>query len=265
MFFSVLMSVYINENPQYLDECLDSINQQVLRASEVVLVQDGLLSSELYNVIDKWRKRLNIIDVILPENVGLADALNCGLKYCNYDLVARMDTDDIATPERFKLQFEFMEQNPNIAVSSGYIEEWNSDFSSKISQRTLPLHHDEIVKFAKIRSPISHPACIFRKSVIQRVGGYEKIYPEDHLLWTRVLQSGYKMANLPKVLLLMRTGDDFISRRGYTFLRGELISYRKMYQSRFLTLSEFIKASTLRSLVRLSPKFLKLWLYKRLR
>lgn len=154
---------------------------------------------------------------------------------------------------------------PEVAVSSGFIEEWNSDFSAQLSSRSLPLEHDDIVKFAKMRSPISHPACIFRKSVILDVGGYPDIYPEDHLLWSRVLQAGYKLANIPHVLLRMRTGEDFITRRGYTFLKGELSSYRKMYQSGFLSLSQFIKVSVLRSLVRLSPDFLKMWLYKRIR
>ncbi|MGL5358753.1 MAG: glycosyltransferase, partial [Shewanella sp.] len=167
--------------------------------------------------------------------------------------------------ERFNLQVEFMLAHPEVAVSSGFIEEWNGDFSAQLSRRALPLSHNEIVTFAKMRSPISHPACIFRKSVILKVGGYANLYPEDHFLWVRVLQAGFKLANIPQVLLRMRTGDDFITRRGYTFLKGELSSYRMMYQSGFLTFGQFIKVSVLRSLVRLSPDFLKLWLYKNMR
>ncbi|WP_338589231.1 glycosyltransferase [Shewanella khirikhana] len=266
--FSVLLSVYRKEHPQYLSQALTSIwHDQILRPSQIVLVQDGPLTSELDSEITHWQAVLGdvLTLVALPHNVGLAAALNQGLQHCKYDLVARMDTDDISMSDRFKFQVDFMQANPRVAVSSGFIEEWNGDFSSQLSSRSLPLEHDDIVKFAKMRSPISHPACIFRKSVILEVGGYPDIYPEDHLLWVRVLKAGHKLANIPQVLLRMRTGEDFITRRGYTFLKGELTSYRMMCQFGFLTLGQFIKVSVLRSLVRLSPDFLKVWLYKRMR
>ncbi|WP_421278794.1 glycosyltransferase [Aeromonas veronii] len=268
LLFTVLLSIYNKESPVYFSQAIESIwNSQTLKPEQIVLVKDGPLTPSLEREIDKWSHDLGgILTIVsLTENVGLAAALNHGLQYCKHDLVARMDTDDISTPERFKLQVDFMLQNPEVAVSSGYIEEWDANFLSKLSCRTLPLTHDDIVRFAKVRSPISHPACIFRKSVILKVGGYERVYPEDHLLWTRVLQGGHKMANLPSKLLLMRTGDDFITRRGYIFLKGELASYKLMYNSNFLTLSEFLKVSILRSAVRLSPKFIKLWLYKKTR
>lgn len=266
--FSVLLSVYNKENSKFLRCSLSSIwNKQTFKPDQIVLVKDGPLTEELDTEVEFWSVELgDIFTVIsLPQNVGLAAALNEGLKYCKYDLVARMDTDDIATPERFQLQIQFMQANTDIAISSGFIEEWNNDFSTKISKRTLPLVHQDIIKFAKIRSPISHPAAIYRKSVILQVGGYPNIYPEDHLLWVRVLQSGYQLANIPQVLLMMRTGEDFITRRGYTFLKGELASYRIMYESNFLTFREFITVSILRTLVRLSPDFMKLFLYKIMR
>lgn len=263
--FSVLMSIYVKEAPSNLDSCFESLHVQSVQANEIILVLDGPIGNGLLAIIDKWSLLLPIERICLPENVGLGKALNIGLKHCTNELVARMDTDDIATPERFKWQAEFMLANPDIAVSSGFIEEWNTDFSQQLSSRTLPLTHYDIVKFAKMRSPISHPACIFRKSLVLEVGGYPDIYPEDHLLWVRVLQAGYKLANIPQVLLRMRTGENFITRRGYKFLKGELKSYRTMHESNFLTWNEFIKVSVLRSLVRLSPDFLKKWLYKKMR
>lgn len=266
--FTVLLSVYCKESPVYLSQSLSSIwDDQYQKPGQIVLVKDGPLTLALNAVIDDWVAKLDdIITVVnLPENIGLAGALNKGLQYCRFDLVARMDTDDIAMPERFKLQTLFMNSQPEVAVSSGFIEEWNADFTTKLSSRSLPLTHNEIVAFAKLRSPISHPAAIFRKSVILDVGGYENIYPEDHLLWVRVIQNGYKLANIPDVLLRMRTGEEFVTRRGYIFLKGELVSYWLMYRSGFINIGELIKASTLRSLVRLAPKFVKLWLYKNMR
>lgn len=266
--FTVLLSVYYKESPLYLSQSLSSIwDDQYQKPGQIVLVKDGPLTLDLNAVIDDWVIKIgDIITVVdLPNNIGLAGALNKGLQCCRFDLVARMDTDDIAVPERFKLQIEFMNAHSEVAVSSGFIEEWNIDFTAKVSSRYLPLAHNEIVEFAKLRSPISHPASIFRKSVILDVGGYEDIYPEDHLLWIRVIQKGYKLANIPDVLLRMRTGEEFVARRGYNFLKGELASYWVMYRSGFLSIGEYIKASILRSLVRLAPKFVKLWLYKNMR
>lgn len=266
--FSVLLSVYCKEKAEFLSRSLTSIwKEQTLKPNQIVLVKDGPLTAELDAEIEKWAFELGEIFTVvsLQTNVGLAAALNEGLKVCKYDLVARMDTDDISTPQRFKLQIQFMLNNPDITISSGYIEEWNSDFTIQLSKRTLPVSHEEILKFAKLRSPISHPACIYRKSVILDCGRYPDIYPEDHLLWVRVLQAGHKMANIPEVLLRMRTGEDFITRRGYQFLKGELASYKKMYESNFLSLYEFLKVSILRTVVRLSPDILKLWLYKNMR
>lgn len=266
--FSVLLSVYKNEQAEFLSSALSSIwHDQSLKPDQIVLVKDGVLTPELEAVLSSWQTELGEVLTLvpLPHNVGLAVALNSGLQYCKHDLVARMDTDDIASSERFDLQLTFMQSNPDIAISSGFIEEWNSDMSKKLSCRILPLEHEAIVKFAKLRSPISHAACIFRKSVISSLGGYTNIYPEDHLLWVRAIQAGFKLANIPKVLLHMRTGENFVTRRGYKFLKGELSSYYIMYKSGFLSLSHFFRVSFLRSLVRLSPNFIKLWLYKSFR
>ncbi|GHV72345.1 hypothetical protein AGMMS49928_29020 [Spirochaetia bacterium] len=129
MKFSVLLSVYKNEKPEYLNRALVSIwDDQTLKPDQIVLVEDGQLTSELDKVIDEWQQRLSDIFTVvnLPENVGLGAALNEGLKYCKHDLVARMDTDDVSLPDRFEKQIAFMNNNPQIAVSSAFIEEVNS-------------------------------------------------------------------------------------------------------------------------------------------
>ncbi len=261
MSLSVLMSVYFKEKPEYLKACLLSMVDQTLKADEVVLVQDGPISSDLKAVIERFRESLNIVSVPLDENVGLACALNEGLKHCSHDLVARMDTDDIAVPDRFAKQVAFMQANSDIAASSGFIEEFN-DAGDVLSQRALPLEHDALVRFAKKRSPLSHPAVIFRKHAVLAVGGYPELYPEDYLLWVKLIQAGYKIANVPDVLVRMRTGVDFITRRGWKFLRGELRIYHYMYKTGFINLFEFINIVLMKSVLRLSPGFIKVFLYK---
>lgn len=261
MLLSVLMSVYYKEKPEYLAACLQSLVVQTLKADEVVLVQDGPISSDLKVIIERFRESLNIVSVPLDENVGLACALNEGLKHCAYKLVARMDTDDIAVPDRFEKQVDFIQSNSDIAASSGFIEEFN-DAGDVLSQRALPLEHDALVKFAKKRSPLSHPAVIYRKQAVLSMGGYPELYPEDYLLWVKLIQSGYKIANMPDVLVKMRTGEGFITRRGWKFLKGELIIYHHMYKTGFINLSAFINIVLMKSILRLSPGFIKIFLYK---
>lgn len=258
---SVLMSVYFKERPKYLDMCLQSLADQTFKADEVVLVEDGAISSDLKLVIDKYRSELNIVSIPLAENIGLAKALNKGLEYCSHDLVARMDTDDIALPMRFKKQVDFMTMNPDIAASSGFIEEFN-DAGTILSQRILPLSYDDLVNFAKNRSPLSHPAVIFRKHIILSVGGYPALYPEDYLMWIKLIQANYKISNLPDILVKMRTGDDFIDRRGWIFLMGEIKIYHYMFKTGFINFFEFVKVVSLKSILRLSPRFVKKIIYK---
>jgi len=268
MSFSVLMSVYKKEDPIFLKSAIDSIwNSQTLKPKQVVLVKDGPLTQELEDEIDNWQ--LEIGDsfkvVGLDENIGLAGALNEGLKYCDYELIARMDTDDIAASDRFEKQLKFMLENSDISVCSGQIEEWSQDFSKKISERHLPLDHTSILKFAKTRSPISHPAVIFRKSNVLAVGGYPDIYPEDYQLWGTMLAKGYRFSNMPDILLKMRVGNALVERRGLRFLMGILRTYNNLYYAGFLNRFELCYAVTLRSLVTISPIWVKKIFYKKLR
>lgn len=259
---SVLSSVYFKEKPEYLEACLQSLDEQMLKADEVVLVQDGPISPDLKAIIERFRESLNIISVPLDENVGLACALNEGLKHCTFDLVARMDTDDIALPVRFAKQVAFMQANSDIAASSGFIEEFN-DAGDVLSQRALPLEHDALVKFAKKRSPLSHPAVIFRKPAVLAVGGYPEFRnAQDYALWSLLIVKGYKLANLPDILVRMRTGSEMMGRRGYEFLKREVKLLKFQRSIGFLTLNELMFNLLARSVVRLSPLFIKRWLYK---
>lgn len=126
MKFSVLLSLYKKEKCQYLSKAMASIwSNQLLKPNQIVLVKDGLLTPELDAEVERWQAELGeVLTVVsLPSNVGLGAALNHGLLYCKYELVARMDTDDISLPDRFKLQVAFMAVNQGVAVSSGFIEE----------------------------------------------------------------------------------------------------------------------------------------------
>jgi exopolysaccharide biosynthesis polyprenyl glycosylphosphotransferase len=266
MSFSVLLSVYAKENPQYLDEALRSIwDRQTLKPGQIVLVKDGPLTEDLENCINNWKQKINeILSIVeLPENVGLGMALNSGLQQCRFELVARMDTDDVSLPNRFEKQVAFMESNPDIAASSAVLEEWDDSFSKYMGVRTLPLKPEEQKKFAKYRCPLSHPVSIFRKSIVLSVGGYPVFRrAQDYPLWSVLLVRGYKLANLPDVLYKQRAGTNLMNRRGFAHFKDELKLFKYQRNIKFLNGYEYLRNIIIRLLIRLFPVFVKKFFYK---
>ena len=262
--FSVLLSVYSKEKSEYLDQAFLSIwSNQSLKPAQIVLVKDGPLGPNLETVIKSWQLKLgSVLTVVeLPASSGLGPALNAGLQHCIYNLIARMDTDDISLPDRFEKQVAFMDKNPDIAASSAFVEEFD-DNNSVVFIRRVPECHEEITKFAKKRCPLNHPVVIFRREAVFQVGGYPPFFPEDSALWTLLITQNQRLANIPSVLLKMRTTRDFIYRRGLKFLRGEigLLAFQKKIG--FLTWPEYMLSLAIRVGVRLPPSFIRRWLYK---
>ena len=261
--FSVLLSVYAKENPFYFDDSMQSIIDQTLLPDEVVLVKDGKLTKDLDKIVKKWQEilgsKLKVVE--LSKNLGLATALNIGLNECTFELVARMDTDDISLPSRFEKQISFFENYDDISCASGLVEEYDEHMEQSLNIRELPEGHSDIRKFCQRRNPISHPVAMFKKKDVLSVGGYPDVYPEDYYLWLKMIQAGYKLANIQEVLLKMRTGRSFIGRRGYQFLKGEVAIYNYMYKTKFISFYVWFTNICLRSFVRLSPTRLKILLY----
>lgn len=264
--FSVLIPVYINDNPEYLQQALFSIwDEQTLKPSQIVVVQDGPLTQELLGIIGNWKERLGsvITLVSLEINSGLGVALNEGLRYCHYDIVARMDADDVALPERFETQIRFLEKHKNIDVLSAFVEEYDEDLAVLQSIRRLPLDHYSISEFARRRNPISHPVAVFRKESVLKVGGYPLFRKsQDYALWSKMLISGCQMANLGSVLLRMRLGKGLQQRRGWSYFKEELKILRFQLKIGFISRTQFLSNLFLRSVVRLSPSPIKSMLYK---
>lgn len=261
MKFSVLLSVYYKEQSDYFREALESLCNQTYLATEVVIVEDGPLTKGLYNLIDSYRNSLNIISVTNKTNMGLAFSLNKGLEFCNYDLVVRMDSDDISRPNRFESLIDFMVKNQDVSVCSSALSEFDDNKVIR-STRTLPLSHSDLVGFAKLRSPISHAAAIFRKSDVLAVGGYPDFKrSQDVALWSLLIVNGYKLANLKEDLFLVRAGDEFMNRSGFSNFKHEynVISYQ--YDIGFLNIYEMYRNLLLRLFISLIPITFKRLLY----
>lgn len=270
MKFSVLMSIYFKEKSSNFNRAMQSIwDEQSIKPSEIILVEDGKLTDELYNAINLWKERLgqNLKVIKLKENLGLGDALAMGLKECSFELVARMDSDDISLPKRFEKQLEIFRTNENIDICSSWISEFETDESSIYAYRKLPESHNDIVKFAKLRSPINHPATMFKKSAVLQAGNYQKmLLIEDYYLWVRMILKGFKFYNIQEVLVNMRAGKDQLTRRqGLKYAINELKVQHLFYKMGFLNLYEFLRNAMLKFSVRIMPKFILRVVYKILR
>ena len=214
--YSVLMSVYYKENPEYLKEAVDSILNQSVKTDDFVLVCDGPLNESLDDVIaDYVRTFPGLFNVYrLPYNVGLAKALNHGILQCKNDIIARMDSDDISVPDRMEQELRIIESQKADIVGSNIIEfEGSTDNTG--AQRIVPETNEEITLFAKKRSPFNHPSVMYRKSAVIEAGLYDDYrYFEDYNLWVTMLLKGFKGYNIQQNLLYMRAGQDMYKRRG---------------------------------------------------
>lgn len=261
--FSVLMSVYAAEKPEYLQACLLSLASQTLLADELVLVEDGPLTQALLDVVEAHRATLNITSVHIPQNVGLAKALNIGLARCSYALVARMDSDDLCLPNRFEIQIPYLDDHPEVSVLGALVEEYDATFSVSYGQRRVPLDFQSISKFAKQRSPVSHPSVVYRKHDILSVGGYPEFRKaQDYALWSLLLSRGMQIQNLDCVVVKMRAGTELLTRRGKEYLSHEIEILKFQRRIGFINTFEYIYNYWMRSLVRRSPPSVKKLFYK---
>lgn len=222
MKFSVLLSVYHKEKASNLRECFDSLLGQSLLPDEIVLVFDGPLSDELYQTIDDIRKQIencyqsiSFVCVPLEKNRGLGLALAEGIKHCSNELIARMDTDDIALPKRFELQCEAFSRNPDLDIVGGYISEFAVDTDHITGERQVPLTCHGIYQYQRKRDAFNHMTVMYKKQAVLDAGNYQScLLMEDSLLWAHMIKNHCRMANLAQTLVYARTGEDMIKRRG---------------------------------------------------
>lgn len=232
--YSVLMSVYYKENPEYLREAMQSMFDQTVPTNDFVLVCDGPLTKGLDSVIEKMQKEHSELHVVrLRENGGLGNALNYGMKFCKNELIARMDSDDISYLNRCERQLEIFQKMKKVSICSGTIKEFVENKECVENMRVLPEKNWEIILYAKRRNPFNHPCVMYKKSDVLAAGGYQDFFLlEDYYLWVRMLLNDCQGYNLQEPLLWMRTGSELYKRRGgwkYVQSQGKLFRYMKVY------------------------------------
>lgn len=265
--FSVLLSIYSQESSKNFKRAMESIyDEQELKPNEIVLVEDGPLTEELYFEIENQKKKLGkILKIIkLKENKGLGVALEKGILECRNELVARMDTDDISMPTRFKEQIEYLKKNKNIDVLGTYMSEFIGNEKNIICIKDAPL--DKFREYIKYRDPLNHPTVILKKSKVIEAGNYQEILlNEDSYLWRRMIVKGAQFANLPKSLLYFRVTDETYKRRGgWKYIKAEYLLQKESLKLGIINKLEFILNILLKSSIRILPNQLRKIFYLKL-
>lgn len=242
--FTVLLSVYKGEKKEYLIQSIKSIINQSVYPDEIIVVEDGPLTQELYLELDKLQFNYpNLIKRIsLTKNMGLGLALNEGIKASSNELIARMDTDDIAKYERFEEQLKIFDNNKDIHIVGSNIEEFANSTREIIGKRMVPEYHEEILAFSKRRAPFNHPSVMYKKSNVLEVGGYRDFRRgQDYELFLRMLQRGCIGYNIQKPLLYFRADSSNLNRRKeWINIKNEVYLRYVFYRSGYIGLLDFL-------------------------
>lgn len=258
--FSVLIPVYHGNTTHEFTTALNSILSQSVPATEIVIVQDGPVDDGIATQLAELKKQAQIKVVQLPINTGVGNALNEGLKHCAYEWIARMDSDDMALPNRFEETIKYIEQHPELDLVGAYYAERQA--KGNVYVREVPLTFAEIKKFSKYRTPHSHPTVFYKKAAIQKVGGYKNFYfAEDWYLWLRLFKAGYTSANIP-VMLVYAQNQDYNRRLGLAALKNDYKAISKMYSEGLMGAHHFLFNIFVRFVVRLLPVSLANTFYK---
>ena len=266
--YSVLMSVYYKEKPQWLQYSIDSMLNQTVKPSEFVLVEDGPLTKELDEVINSFvKKNKDLFNIIkLEKNVGLGPALQKGINECKNEFIARMDSDDYSVPTRIERQFKIFEKYPELDLVGTNVDEFEGSIENVNCHVILPEFQKDIYKFSKRRCPFRHPTLLYKKSAVLKAGNYRKFYLcEDYDLYVRMLRSGCKCYNIQEPLVFMRIGKDFYKRRGgWKYMNTILRFKNEQLRNGYFSFSDYIKSTIPHIIVCLMPNNLRDYVYRNL-
>lgn len=241
--FSVLMSVYKNDRPEDLSEAVESIySRQLVQPNEIILIVDGPVPEELDMQIGRLQQNIPCLRVHkLSENKGLGNALQIGTELCSNDIIARMDSDDIALPERFREQITFLHNNPLVDIVGGQINEFIGTTDNIVGKREVPLSHLKLARYARSRCPFNHMTVMFRKKAVMNAGNYIPWhFNEDYYLWIRMLEHSAVFANLSQTLVNVRVNSAMYARRGgWKYFKSEKRIQDYMYRHRLIGFPQY--------------------------
>lgn len=265
---SVLMSLYIKEKPEYVEQCFQSLLRQTVQANEWVVVEDGPLTEELYNVLDRYEKAHPglIKRIPLPVNSGLGLALQAGVPECSNDIIARMDTDDIARADRFEKELSEFSKDPSLDICGSHIDEFEDTPDTIVAKRIVPLTDGEIKKYQKRRDGFNHMTVMYKKKTVLDAGNYRSCpLMEDTYLWVRMMKNGAKCMNIDDSLVYARIGKDMFDRRGgWAYFKKYRTGRKMVYATGYISRFDYAYTIAVQFVVALVPRRLRGWIFKRM-
>lgn len=264
--FSVLMSIYVKEKPEYAKACFDSLLSQTCPADEWVIVEDGKLTEPLYSLLNTYQTRYpNLIKrVPLKQNLGLGLALREGINHCSNELIARMDTDDIARNDRFERQLAEFEKNPQLDICGSQIKEFIGSIDNIVSRRIVPTNDVAIKKFQKKRTAFNHMTVMYKKTAVLRAGNYQHApLIEDSLLWVNMFLTGARCMNIDDYLVYARVGKDMFQRRGgLSYFRKYKAGRKRILNTGYISYWDYISTIYLELFLSMAPVKCRAYIYQ---
>lgn len=263
--YSVLMTMYKNDNPEYAKLAIESMLNQTIKTNDFVLVCDGPLTLELEQLIECYeRQNPEIFHVFrLEENVGLGGALKYGVEKCKNELIARMDDDDISEKERCELQLKTFEEDVHLTICGSYMNEFEQDYCCPIREKRVPVLPEDIMVFSRRRNPFNHSTVMFKKTNILAVGNYSSMRTnQDVELWVRVLNNGYRGINIPKSLVNFRFDTATYKRRkNWKNVKLMILVWHRFMKKGYCRKRDFAYVLCLQIFVFLMPSRIIKWCY----
>ena len=272
--YSVLMSVYEKEKPEYLRVSMESMLHQTVPTNDFVLICDGPLNEGLDAVINEMQHKFgSVLRIIrLEQNQGLGHALRLGVNACKNEIIARMDSDDISCPERCEKELIILTVRPEISIVGSVIEEFTEiEHGSSVpafinAKRVVPENSEDIVTFAKKRNPFNHPSVMYRKQAVLEAGNYQGVrYMQDYYLWAHMLIAGFKGYNIQAPLVWMRADSNLFKRRsGNLYRKIQIDLFKYMKEQGFISNSQYLMSCVLRIGSSMAPNWLRQFMFKKI-
>ena len=268
MKYTVLMSVYYKEKPEYLKLSIDSMLKQSITPDEFIIVKDGPLTKELDNIIETfYMDNPEMFTIICNEkNIGLGPSLAKGIVASRNEYIARMDSDDYSVPQRCERILSIFEEDPELGIVGCYEAEFIDTTNNVISIHRVPEKNEDIKKFMRRRCAVLHPTVIYKKSEVIRSGNYHSVHMyEDYDLFARmILEHNVKGYNIPEELYFIRVNDDFFKRRGGIRYARTVLKFKwGLYKNRYMSLVDFCISGIGQAIVSIAPNKIRTLFYKK--
>ena len=265
--YSVLMSLYAKEKPEFLSLAIDSMVNQTVKPEQIIIVEDGPLNDSLDMVVEKYvESDPGLFTIIKKEqNLGLGLALNDGLLAARNELVARMDTDDISVLNRCERQLKVFESDNGLSIVGSWVDEFCETIDNVVSTRIVPENNRDIYEFSKKRSAFNHPVVMYKKSSVLEAGGYSDLRRNQDIdLFGRMLFKGYKAYNIQESLLYFRTNLGLAKRRkSWENTKSYIKTIKRFWKIGYSSFSDYITVLFCQMVLFLMPARLQSWFYKR--